>query len=77
MQKCAIEYNCIIKKKSKIIDKFKEIHTMRYYFPAEMKETLENTGFININFETFSGRKIQKNDFLDNWYIVTIAKKPN
>ena len=77
-QTCAIEYYFKVKKKSHLIDDFKEVHTMRYYFPEEIKRHLNDAGFNKVNIISMSSKKKSVNEiFLNNWYLFVVAKKQN
>lgn len=75
-QKCSIEYHCIVEENLKFKEEFKEIHTMRYYFPAEMNSLLQDAGFIDIKIDSMNK---EQNDVLwplKNWYFLISVKKP-
>ena len=42
---CKVYYHLIVIKKNQIIDEVKETHTVRFFFPEEIRHYLEDTGF--------------------------------
>ncbi|MBS3072827.1 methyltransferase domain-containing protein [Candidatus Pacearchaeota archaeon] len=72
-QKVEIKFQIEISKKEKIIDKYEENHSMRFFFPQEVKYLLNKNGFEMLNLcDTFDlEKKVSENC----WNMVVIAKK--
>lgn len=68
-----VEYELIRVLKEKVLKSFKEIHTMRYFFPAEIKKYLRETGFKLIKICPFM--KLNESPTDKNWNVTVIAKK--
>ena len=52
-------------------DRFTECHTLRWFFPAEMKYFLENNGFDLV--ELFPGTQAGKPANDSTWYLTSVA----
>lgn len=72
-QVCEVNFNFSISKQNKIIDSFSEKHTVRYFFPQEMRNYLEFTGFKVI--KTCPFLKLNNEISESDWDITVIAKK--
>ena len=73
---CSIEYHCLVIKKNSIIDEFKEVHKIRYYFQEELTKYFKEAGFeilkiLPMNKTSSKGNK----SYLKNWYLFAIVRK--
>ena len=73
-QVCKIKYDCTILMNKKIIDKFSEIHSIRYHFIDDLKWILKNNGFEVMKISGIS-RKLEEKSYFSEWYLYVIAKK--
>ena len=69
-----IHYRVLAGRGSKLEKKFEETHTMRFFFPQELRILLEWVGFANIRFFPFldAGRSITAGD----WNMTVVANRP-
>ena len=67
------EYEIIRVLKERVLEDFKEIHKMRYFFPDEIKQYLREVGLRIIKICPFM--KLNKTPTNKNWNITVIAKK--
>ena len=69
---CKVHYHLIVVKENRIVDEVKEMHTVRFYFPEEIKHYLEENGFELVRlcpFLNLKGRVSEKT-----WNVTAISK---
>lgn len=76
-QICEIEYHCIIIENHSVIDEFKEVHKIRYHFPADITDNLKEAGFDVIKISPINDANSSEgiNPYLGSWYLAVIARK--
>ncbi|MFA5145032.1 MAG: class I SAM-dependent methyltransferase [Candidatus Omnitrophota bacterium] len=67
-------FKCSVFQNNKLIDKFEEIHKVRFFFPREIKDILLDTGFKTIMMHPFL---TYKNTIADkDWDVTVVAINP-
>ena len=69
---CEINYNFMVIEENLIIHKGKEKHTVRFYFPEEIKHYLEESNFENLRFCPFL--KLNTDPSEKTWNVTAIAQ---
>jgi hypothetical protein len=69
----AVHFDVSVTEGNRIVSQFTEDHVLRYYFPQEMRDALERTGFELIHWCPF----LEPNRQLDalDWNITFVAKR--
>jgi SAM-dependent methyltransferase len=69
---CQVTYHCIVIRKGRVVDEFKENHVVRFFFPKEMEHYLEENGFTFLRmcpFLSVKGRADEKT-----WHLTAISQ---
>jgi len=76
-QICTIAYHCIVIENDQIVDEFQENHNIKYHFPEDLSDYLNDAGFeiVKIMPMIDSSRKSRNNTYLNEWYLFAIARK--
>jgi len=69
---CKVHYHLIVVKENRIVDEVKEMHTVRFYFPEEIKHYLEENGFELVRLCPFLNLKGRVNE--KTWNVTAISK---
>jgi SAM-dependent methyltransferase len=69
---CEVNYHFIIIKENQVIHEGKEKHTVRFYFPEEIKHYLEESGFQLLRFCPFLDLNNQPSE--KTWNVTAIAQ---
>ena len=70
---CEVNYLCHLRQKGRLVDTFKERHTIRYFSIDEMAKFLTDAGFVILGVHPFLNLKgvVRKNT----WDVTVVAKK--
>lgn len=69
---CLVDHRISVRDSSGIVKRIEERHTLRYFFPDEIKECLSNSGFRLRGL--FSGFDLQKEPDENSWYATAVAE---
>jgi len=69
---CTVSYHLIVTKRNRILKETTEKHTVRYYFPEEIKHYLEENGFELLRFCSFP--ELMADIREDSWNVAAIAR---
>jgi len=68
---CDVAYTTFVLDGSRLVGAFRENHRMRYYFPAEMKAALAESGFELLQLTRNGKNRLRKDD----WSMLAVARR--
>jgi SAM-dependent methyltransferase len=67
---CKNRYHLMVWKEGRMVDESREVHTIRYYFPKELQEALEEANFEVLNISSGFGNSLDEKS----WNMTFVAK---
>jgi len=72
-QICEVNYACLVKQGDRYIEEFEETHSIRFYFPGEIRLALSTAGFEHL--ATYPFMKSEGEPSEESWSVTTIARR--
>lgn len=72
-QTCEVNYACLVRQGDRCIEEFEETHSIRFYFPGEIRLALSTAGFEHL--ATYPFMKCEGESNEENWSVTTIARR--
>lgn len=70
-----VNFQCLVHSNGKLVNEIKETHSMRYFFPLEVKEALERNGYDILTMIPFMG--MDQAVTTEDWNITVVARGEN